>query len=555
MSSRHFLRVTALGVAALLCGAAAMPSPAQPSPKAMGKPDKPDKGDSADKGGNGNKPAKVNWIPKRVEMDDVGDDGTITVQLSADKEILGVSFFASGSLRSLILLPEEPIDILDGDTVEVVFQLETTPEEAGHTIGGTIQAISGSKHLAQPLPFSLKRSASGETPQENEDEDEDEDGLMDDDGNLPLSWLFEGEPLDDITLELFDEMGMATIIMVPNRDMENLGLWFTPSVSSCISTAFDAEAESLANAIADESIVFGDGGNIEFVAAGTEVPVLLKLEDPEEWTCGGGTLHGRSVAGNSRSYPQIVGVRFEMGEGVEDDSELTEVVAPAAVVDAASFSEQPIAASQIVSIFGLGLGSREQAVFEPDDEGNIGSYLNGTMVLFDGYPAPLLSTSAGQINAIVPSAVKGGDVELQVLHNDRLSALFPVPLGPPTPSLFTLSGTQAAAVNSDGTLNGNANPAGVDTIVLLFGTGGGPTVRPLADGATASEAVRLAGDVRVFVGGVEADVIYAGSAPGLVNAVVQYNVRINPQTARGAQPVRIVINGVASSGTATIVVR
>jgi uncharacterized protein (TIGR03437 family) len=177
------------------------------------------------------------------------------------------------------------------------------------------------------------------------------------------------------------------------------------------------------------------------------------------------------------------------------------------------------------------------------------------MVLFDGYPAPLLSTSAGQINAIVPAAVRGSDVELQVLHNDEQSALFPVPLGRPTPSLFTLSGTQAAAVNADGTLNGRSTPAGKGTIVLLFGTGGGPTVTPLPVGAAATEAIRLAGYVRVFIGGVEADVLYAGTAPGMVSAVTQYNVRINPQTPRGAQLVSIVINGVEGTGTATISVR
>ena len=248
-------------------------------------------------------------------------------------------------------------------------------------------------------------------------------------------------------------------------------------------------------------------------------------------------------------------MRFDKGEGVTDDSGTTEIVAPEAVVDAASFDEAPVSASQIVSIFGLGLGPQDQAVFQLDEEGKISSYLNGTMVLFDGYPAPLLSASAGQINAIVPAAVKGGDVELQVLYGDKQSAPFPIPLGRPTPSLFTMSGSQAAAINSDGTLNSRSNPAGLDTIVLLFGTGGGPTRTPLPDGAVATEALWLAGDVRVFVGGIEADILYAGVAPGLVSAVVQYNIRLNPLTPKGSQPVKVVINGVESGGTETIAVR
>lgn len=555
MSSRHLLRAAAFSLAAVLWSATAAMAPAQLTPRALGKPskavkpDKPDKPDNGDKGnsGNTNKPAKVNWEPKRVEIEDVGEDGIITVKLSADKAVLGATFFTSGSLSGVIGLPEDAVDIPAGETVEVEFELLETPEEAGRTIGGTIQVLVSGKHLAQPLQFSLKRLLTDDTSGEGDGEEE----LLDSDGNLPLSWLFEDEPLENITLDLFDEDGLATILMMANRDLENIGLWFTPSAGGCISAAFDLEA------VEEGVLEFDDDGNIAFIKEGTQVPVLLELSNPEEWTCGGGTLHARSVAGNSRSYPQIVGVRFEKGEGVED-SESPEIVAPAAVVDAASFSQEPIAAFQIVSIFGLGLGPQEQAVFDLDEEGKIGTYLNGTMVLFDGYPAPLLSASAGQINAIVPAAVKGGDVELQVLYDDQQSALFPVALGRPTPSLFTLAGTgrgQAAAVNSDGTLNGATNPAGAGTVVSLFGSGGGPTIRPLGDGAVASEALRLSGDVRVFVGGVEADVLYAGTAPGLVSAVVQFNIRLNAQTPRGSKPVLIVINGVEGSGAPTISVR
>jgi uncharacterized protein (TIGR03437 family) len=300
---------------------------------------------------------------------------------------------------------------------------------------------------------------------------------------------------------------------------------------------------------------FDEDGNISFIPKGTEVNVILELTNPEAWTCGGGTLHVRSIAGNSRSFPQIVGVRIAKGEGVEEETEDPEVVAPMAIVDAASFAQEPIAASQIISIFGIGLGSDDPAVFEVNQDGKVSDYLDGTMVLFDGYPAPLLSASAGQINAIVPAAVQGGDVELQVLRNDKQSAPFPVAVGPPTPSLFTLSGTQAAAINANGTLNSNTNPARTGTVVSLFGTGGGPTVTPLPDGAVANEAIRLAGAVRVFVGGIEAAVQYAGTAPGLVSAAVQFNIQLNAQTPKGQQRVVVTINGVESNGRAMIFVQ
>jgi uncharacterized protein (TIGR03437 family) len=542
MSKRKFF--FALVLAVFFLAGPPCASAAQPAAKAMGKPDKPDKPDKADKGGNENKPAKVTWAPSRLSMSDINGEGTFVVEVWADKEVEEASLFTSGSLRNYIGLPGEPITIPEGGKVEVTFELIETPEDAGHTIGGTIHLLLGGKHLAKPLTVSLKRDANSAGDGHESDEG---DELIDSLGTLPVSWLLDGEPLEDITLDLFDENGEALITMVANRDLRNLGLWFTPSVNSDIFAEFDIDEE------VEDVLEFAEDGSILFVKAGTEVTVKLTLRESDSLDefFGGGTLHVRSVLGNSRSYPGILGVRFNAD--LEDEEE--EPVAPAAVVDAASFEEQPVAAFQIVSIFGLGLGSEEQAVFELTEDGKIGEYLNGTMVLFDGYPAPLLSTSAGQINAIVPSAVRGGDVELQIVRNDKLSALFPLPVGPPTPSLFTLAGNQAAAVNEDGTLNSSASPAARDTMLSLFGTGGGPTQTPLADGAIADQALWLAGQVRVFVGGVEAEVHYAGAAPGIVSAVSQFNIRINPQTPQGFQTVRITIDGVENLGAPGVYVQ
>lgn len=567
MQYSRLLRSLALATAILLGGSATL---IQAQPNGKGKPE--DKG-KPDNGGKENKPAKLTWTPKRVQIDLVeeGEDDngevvkTIPVEVTADKEVLGATLFASGSLRDVIGLPGSFDIMCDPDpyeceTITLEFELIIGPDDAGRTIGGTVQGMVGGKHLAQPLVFSLKRSLNGE-----EDDADEEDDLMDDNGKLPVSWLLDGEDeengeegengedgdnddetIRDITLDLFDSDGLATIIMVANRDLENLGLWFTPSASPCITAYFDTSGEE------EGVLTFDADGNIVFIAEGTEVPVILELTDKDEWTCGGGTLHARSVEGSSRSYPQIVGVRIDKGEGVEEEPE---EVAPVAIVDAASFEEEPIAASQIISIFGLGLGEDDPAALEFDEDGNVSEYLDGTMVLFDGYPAPLLSVSAGQINAIVPSAVKGGDVELQVLRGGKQSAPFPVPLGPPTPSLFTLAGNQAAAINANGTLNSNSNPARGGTVVSLFGTGGGETVTPLPDGAVATEAIWLSGAVRIFVGGVEANVRYAGTAPGLVAAAVQFNIQLNAQTPKGKQPVVISIDGVESNGTATIFVQ
>jgi len=145
-----------------------------------------------------------------------------------------------------------------------------------------------------------------------------------------VSWLIEGELLEDITLDLFDDEGFAVITLVANRDLTNLGLWFTPSVNTDIAATFDIDEE-------EEGVLeFDDDGNIAFVAKGTEVTVVLELLNPAGDIFGGGTLHVRSIAGNSRSYPGILGVRFNSDPDDEEEGELP--VAPAAVVDAASFA-------------------------------------------------------------------------------------------------------------------------------------------------------------------------------------------------------------------------
>jgi uncharacterized protein (TIGR03437 family) len=68
-------------------------------------------------------------------------------------------------------------------------------------------------------------------------------------------------------------------------------------------------------------------------------------------------------------------------------------------------------------------------------------------------------------------------------------------------------------LRSTAMVNSNTNPARAGTVVSLFGTGGGPTIKPLPDGAVATEAIWLAGDVRVFVGGVEAMCDIPGPRP------------------------------------------
>jgi len=93
------------------------------------------------------------------------------------------------------------------------------------------------------------------------------------------------------------------------------------------------------------------------------------------------------------------------------------------------------------------------------------------------------------------------------------------------PGFFTSDGSgtgQAAAINHDGSLNPGwfAEPA-------VQPRGAGITSRPVAEGQVIDPTLYYpSAPVYVRIGKLPAEVLYAGSAPQLVNGVLQLNVRL-----------------------------
>lgn len=200
------------------------------------------------------------------------------------------------------------------------------------------------------------------------------------------------------------------------------------------------------------------------------------------------------------------------------------VTANAALVHAASLTPGPIAPGEIVTIFGSN--------FDPAH----------TQVLFDMTPATLFYTAANQINALAPSDLAlNATTEVKVQVNDVTVADLPCSVVAAMPGIFTTaSGTgQAAANNQDGSINSAANPADRGSIVVLYGTGGG-------------RDMNLVG---VSIGGVAAEVLYAGQAPGFPG-LMQINARVPGDPAvTGATPVFVTVGNMSSQAAVTIAVR
>jgi uncharacterized protein (TIGR03437 family) len=229
------------------------------------------------------------------------------------------------------------------------------------------------------------------------------------------------------------------------------------------------------------------------------------------------------------------------------------------VVSAAGFRGGPIAPGQIISIFGSGLGPREGAVPLLDGSSTLPTHLAGTRVTIDRQNAALLYAGFNQINLIAPYFTRPGrDVPI-VIHalSGEAETIF-VRTAPSAPGLFTSDGTglgNGAILNEDFSLNLPANPAERGSIIVVFGTGEGATDPPGRTGQLASDPLpRPVLPVQVRVGGVEAEVLFAGAAPGFAG-LLQLNVRVpSAPTAGDAVPIELQVGDATSQSGVTVAI-
>jgi uncharacterized protein (TIGR03437 family) len=225
-----------------------------------------------------------------------------------------------------------------------------------------------------------------------------------------------------------------------------------------------------------------------------------------------------------------------------------------AVVDAASQHADPVSPGKIVVIYGARLGPSQLIQNEPKS-GQISTELSGTTVSFNNFAAPILYTSATQVAAVVPYAVSGSAARATVTYQGQVSADFTVPVATTAPNLFTSNQAgwgQAAAINAvDGTVNTPVNAVKIGGYISLYVTGEGQTLPAGVDGKlAASEAAHPVLPVTVTVGGIQAQVQYAGGVPGQVAGLSQVNVQIPSGVQPGGYVPVILEVGDRTSGTA-----
>ena len=252
---------------------------------------------------------------------------------------------------------------------------------------------------------------------------------------------------------------------------------------------------------------------------------------------------------------------FTAGPGGQQHGLFGSLAPPAAILGIQNGASQlpgPIAPGEVVVLTGLTIGPSPTASATIPTTGAVSPSLGGVSVTFNGWPAPVLYTSASQTSVLVPYALGGFfSADLVVKYRGQTATLT-VPVALSAPGIFTLDFTgsgPAVAINADGTINRSTSPATAGSVITFFATGEGPTYPAGEDGVVNDRIIRTPQlPVSLNIGGQTARVLYAGTAFGSVQGVLQVEALI-PNGVTGTVPLELTVGSANSQTTATISVK
>ena len=222
------------------------------------------------------------------------------------------------------------------------------------------------------------------------------------------------------------------------------------------------------------------------------------------------------------------------------------------MVSAASYSATAIPSpGEVVAIYGSNLADGVQEAGQLP----LPTKMQNAFVLLGSETMPLLYVSPGQINAVVPYGLVGGQQAI-AQHGDRLSAPQRIALGAVDPAFFTTNASGSGQGHiyvippptyTAADLANSTNPATAGDILTMYCTGLG-AVNPsvVAGSAAPSPAAQTVDTVSVTIGGQPATVQFAGLAPGFAG-LYQVNATVPSGVPTGNQiPVVIAVGGINS---------
>lgn len=233
----------------------------------------------------------------------------------------------------------------------------------------------------------------------------------------------------------------------------------------------------------------------------------------------------------------------------------------AAVVNAASF--QPgIAPGAWISIFGSNFAVAARTWRSGEIvNGHLPTLLDGVSVTVNRRPAAIYYASPTQLNVQVPSD-DGDGVSVNVwVVTSAGSAAKDVIMQQVAPGLFVVpaeNGKYVAAQHADWSTVGkpglypDSHPAKPGEVIVLYGTGFGPTSPAVPAGQVVTLPARLVSAATVTISGTEAEVQWAGvSGAGLW----QFNVKVPDGLPDGDAPVVVKVDGKPSQAGAFVTIK
>ncbi|HWP84321.1 MAG TPA: hypothetical protein VNN17_03985 [Terriglobia bacterium] len=219
--------------------------------------------------------------------------------------------------------------------------------------------------------------------------------------------------------------------------------------------------------------------------------------------------------------------------------------APNAVTSAANYVSGAVAPGLLMVIFGTGLGPPNLAGLVLGPDGKVATSTGGTRVLIDGVPAPMVYARQDTVSFFVPFEVAGrASVVIEVEYQGVKSPPVTLPVVDAIPGILTVDfsgGGAGAILREDFSLVSRTNPAPINSVIQIYAVGAGQSTPAGETGRLADAPLkRPALPVTATIGGVNAPVEYVGDAPGLVEGVLQVNLRV-PATVIPGDNVPVVI--------------
>jgi len=222
----------------------------------------------------------------------------------------------------------------------------------------------------------------------------------------------------------------------------------------------------------------------------------------------------------------------------------------ASIVNSATNTPGALAPNAIATVYGSDLSYDTGWLTSENTRGGmLPDTLAGVRVIVAGIVTSLYYVSPKQINFLIPSNLRSGDVTVFVAREGTAGPHLTITLHEAGPGFYELEPGMIAATHANGEVITRDRPAHAGEVVVLYGTGFGRTTPAVISGLismTAAQILNLSA-LRVSVDGQPVDrgrVSYAGVTPG-TPGLYQLNLKLPDQVAANPE-VRISIGGSSS---------